>query len=165
MRTITHKTNHKTTKLQCSIEQYANERGSNLEILFERLWKSLGDPSRLPEREYIFAHPRKFRFDFAWPSLKIAVEIDGDTRGSPVICHNCRSKVRAVAKNGTIGRELRLGGRHSRGDGFQSDSEKQNLATCLGWSVLRLTADDLTSRPTHTIDLLNRLIDSKQPHT
>ena len=29
-----------------------------------------------PEREYIFAYPRKWRIDFAWPDKKLAVEIE-----------------------------------------------------------------------------------------
>lgn len=29
-----------------------------------------------PEREFIFAPPRRWRIDFAWPELKIAVEVE-----------------------------------------------------------------------------------------
>lgn len=34
-------------------------------------------------------------------------------------------------------------GRHQRPTGFQSDIEKYNEATRLGWRVLRFTGDDL----------------------
>jgi hypothetical protein len=30
-----------------------------------------------PEREYVFAEGRRFRFDFAWPRQRLAVEVDG----------------------------------------------------------------------------------------
>lgn len=62
-----------------------------------------------PTREHVFAPPRKWRFDFAWPELKMAVEIHG----------------------GIFQR-----GRHSRGAGQIADFEKQNAAVLDGWRVL-----------------------------
>lgn len=72
-----------------------------------------------PEREYVFAPPRKFRFDFAWPDMRLAVEIEGGT---------------------LFGKS-----RHSRGAGFVRDCEKYNLATLAGWSVLRFTTEMVQS--------------------
>jgi len=63
-----------------------------------------------PHREYKFIKGRKFRFDFAWPDKKIAVEIDGGT-------FSC--------------------GRHTRGVGFRNDCIKFNLAMLDGWRVFR----------------------------
>jgi very-short-patch-repair endonuclease len=65
-----------------------------------------------PEREYVFAKPRKFRFDFCWPDMRLAAEVEGGTW---------------------------VGGRHTRGTGFEKDAEKYNLATLGGWRVLRFT--------------------------
>jgi len=65
-----------------------------------------------PLREYAFALPRKWRFDFAFPASRIAVEIEGGA---------C------------------TGGRHSRGHGFTADAAKYNAAVLLGWRVLRYT--------------------------
>ena len=65
-------------------------------------------------REYKFAENRKFRFDFAWPTKWVAVEIEGGIWNE---------------------------GRHTRGVGFAADCEKYNLATVDGWRVLRYTAD------------------------
>jgi very-short-patch-repair endonuclease len=65
------------------------------------------------EREHVFAPPRRYRFDFAWPELKVAAEVEGGTW---------------------------TGGRHTRGDGFERDAEKYNLAALDGWRVLRFTA-------------------------
>lgn len=63
-----------------------------------------------PEVEYRFAPPRRWRFDYAWPSAKVAVEIEGG---------------------------IWIRGRHVRGAGYASDIEKYNCATELGWRILR----------------------------
>ena len=66
----------------------------------------------LPEREFLFHKRRKWRFDFAWPDLLIAVEVEGGVFS---------------------------GGRHVRGQGYESDCEKYNEAQLIGWMVLRFT--------------------------
>ena len=66
----------------------------------------------LPVREYRFAPPRRWRFDFAWLKQRVAVEIEGGT-WSP-----------------------RTRG-HTSGAGYQANLEKYNRATLLGWWVLR----------------------------
>jgi very-short-patch-repair endonuclease len=63
-----------------------------------------------PERELAFHPKRKWRFDFAFPGYRLAVEIEG----------------------GTWAR-----GRHSRGSGYLKDCEKYNTAAMMGWKVLR----------------------------
>lgn len=65
-----------------------------------------------PEREYVFLDDRKFRFDFAWPWIHLAVEVEGGSWS---------------------------GGRHTRGLGFERDCEKYNEATIAGWQVFRVT--------------------------
>ncbi len=72
----------------------------------------------IPDREYVFLQGRKFRFDFAWPGLKIAVEIEGGTRQN---------------------------GRHQRHEGFTNDTRKYNLATLHGWRVFRFTSEQVKS--------------------
>lgn len=67
-----------------------------------------------PEREYVFHPGRRFRFDFAFPSHRLAVEVDGGTWQI---------------------------GRHQTAVGFAKDCEKFNLATLDGWRVLRYTTD------------------------
>jgi very-short-patch-repair endonuclease len=62
------------------------------------------------EREYRFHPERRWRFDYAWPSAKVAVECDGG---------------------------IYTQGRHSRGPGQEADNEKLNKAATLGWVVLR----------------------------
>ena len=63
-------------------------------------------------QEYRFHTVRKWRFDFAWPSKMLAVELDGGTW---------------------------ISGRHNTGIGIDSDCEKYNAATLDGWRVLRFT--------------------------
>ena len=65
------------------------------------------------EREYRFHVERKYRFDFAWPHLLLAVELEGG---------------------------IWTGGAHSRPLGILRDMEKSNLAVMCGWSVLRFSS-------------------------
>jgi very-short-patch-repair endonuclease len=64
--------------------------------------------------EYRFHSTRRWRFDFAIPDKKIAIEIEGGTWS---------------------------GGRHTRGGGFRKDCEKYNTAAGLGWKIFRFTSD------------------------
>jgi very-short-patch-repair endonuclease len=69
---------------------------------------------KLPEpvREFVFAKPRRWRADFAWPELKVLVEVEGGTW---------------------------VNGRHNRGAGFEADLIKYNAAALLGYAVLRFS--------------------------
>lgn len=89
---------------------------SYLEGVFAQQAKALKLP--VMQEEYAFHKTRRWRFDFAWPQFKLAVELEG----------------------GTLSR-----GRHVRPQGFQNDCEKYNKATLLGWQVLRFTSCDINS--------------------
>ena len=67
------------------------------------------------ELEFAFHPTRKWRFDFAWPERKVAVEVEGVVFG----------------KRGQ--------GRHQTAIGLSADCEKYNEALLLGWRVLRVT--------------------------
>ena len=71
---------------------------------------------KLPEpvREHRFHAIRKWRFDFAYPAHKLAIEVEGGVWS---------------------------GGRHTRGSGFVKDMEKYNTALMDGWRVYRCTPD------------------------
>lgn len=70
------------------------------------------------QREYKFMDGRRWRFDFAFPQRKIAVEIQGGTW---------------------------IGGRHVSGSGYEKDCEKYNTAVLNGWKVLKLTTNHVKS--------------------
>ena len=63
----------------------------------------------VPVPEHYFAKPRLWRFDLAWPDLKLAIEFQGGayTRG-----------------------------RHNRPTGFIQDCEKFSTAATMGWRLL-----------------------------
>jgi hypothetical protein len=66
--------------------------------------------------EYRFHPDRKWRFDYAWPGLKIAIEYDGIMQR-------------------TVG--------HNSLGGILRDSEKINEAQRLGWRVFRANAKNV----------------------
>jgi very-short-patch-repair endonuclease len=80
----------------------------------------------IPEKEYKFdcTGKRRFRFDFAWPKLKLAVEVEG-----------------GIWIKGLSGR----GGAHSLPSNIIRDMEKNNLAVKQGWRVFRFTPDQIQS--------------------
>lgn len=80
---------------------------SRLEFILEL---QLDDAGISFEREYRFDSQRLWRFDFAMPDQKLAIECEG-----------------AVWSNG----------RHTRGAGYIKDLEKYNEAVLQGWRVLR----------------------------
>lgn len=47
-------------------------------------WSRLFPNAQMPVREYRFHETRRWRFDFAWPSHMVAVEIDGRGRHQTV---------------------------------------------------------------------------------
>jgi hypothetical protein len=69
-----------------------------------------------PVQEYKFHHTRRFRFDFAWPSVLIAAEVQG-------------------------GQWVTGGGRHQRGAHLDNEYEKLNLAAMGGWRVFLFTTN------------------------
>lgn len=75
-----------------------------------------GLPAPVPE--YRFHPTRKWRYDYAWPDHRIALEIDGG---------------------------IWTGGRHTRGAGYLGDMEKLNAAALLGWRVFRCTPQQAQS--------------------
>jgi very-short-patch-repair endonuclease len=77
-----------------------------------------------PVREYKFHPTRRWKFDFAYPDQKIAIEVEGGTW---------------------------ISGRHSRGSGYQADCEKYNAAVLLGWKVLRFTRAMIEGNAVETI--------------
>lgn len=80
------------------------------------------------EREHQFDQQRKWRFDFAFPAIKIAVEYEGGI---------------FMDRSG-----------HNSHTGIQRDIEKYNRAQALGWKIVRCTAKDYTTVPKSLNDLV-----------
>ena len=87
--------------------------------MFARICVAAGLPE--PEPEYRFAPPRRWRFDWAWPDRKVAIEVQGG---------------------------LFIQGRHSRGAALLKEHEKLNEAAAQGWRVLYAVPKELHSLST-----------------
>jgi very-short-patch-repair endonuclease len=88
-----------------------------------------------PVREFVFAPPRRWRFDFAWPLQRLALEVEG-----------------AV---------FRLGpSRHTFGPSFAKDCDKYNAAAVAGWLVLRVTSTHIQSGA--AIQVLQQAFEARQ---
>lgn len=95
------------------------------EAQFRRLLLSVDDRWRCPVPQHYFARPRKWRFDWAWPSVKVAVEVHGGEWS---------------------------GGRHGTGSGIVADCEKARAAARLGWIVLPIAGSELDKRPVQVLE-------------
>ena len=80
-------------------------------------------------KEFRFHPKRLWRFDYAIPEHKIALEVEGG---------------------------VWTGGRHTRPQGFLGDIEKYNTATLMGWRLLRTTPSELLTKK--TLDVLKMAI-------
>lgn len=96
-----------------------NKERKNVEDLFTRLVAQ--EVGVACVREYRFHPKRRWRFDYAIPSHKIAIEIEGG---------------------------VWTYGRHNRARGYLADMEKYNEATRLGWRLLRFTPQEQYTAPT-----------------
>ena len=94
-------------------------------------WLCVGQGLPEPVKEYRFHAVRKWRFDYAFPALMIALEVEGG---------------------------VWTGGRHTRGAGYLGDVDKYNEAALLGWLVLRCTPSKLR---TQGLALLQRAVHAR----
>lgn len=86
----------------------------------------------LPVAEFLFAPPRRWRFDWCWPALMVAAEREGG---------------------------VWTGGRHVRGAGYLKDMQKYNEAAILGWTLVRFTPEQ--ERNGEALALIERAIRRK----
>ena len=82
---------------------------------FEHVWNTDGIDGPMT-KEFAFDNSRKWRFDFAWPTVKVAVEIDGFGYG------------------------------HQAQQNIAKGHEKQNAAVLQGWKILRYSSRQLGSK-------------------
>lgn len=93
----------------------SNGNRKKLEDDFAFNWTALEGPLLI--REFIFHDTRRWRFDFAVPSKKIAIEIQGGLY---------------AAQSG-----------HRSKEGVERDYEKINEALFGGWQVFQITSDNI----------------------
>ena len=122
---------------------------SQLERAFLTQWRRLAPGAPEPVAEYRFAARyvglgpgvrkrikdaglQDWRFDFAFPWMMVALELDGGTWTK---------------------------GRHTRGAGYRGDCEKLNAATSLGWRCYRVTTDMLRDDPAGVVAMVREAID------
>ena len=84
----------------------------------------------LPVAEHRFHPVRRWRFDFAWPDSRVALEVEGGAYSA---------------------------GRHVRAEGFLADCEKYSEAAALGWRIIRVPPADLCA--TRTLAWIRRALD------
>jgi very-short-patch-repair endonuclease len=122
---------------------------------------------RLPrvEQQHYFAKciGRRWRFDFAFPDYKLAVEIEGLVvrrvwsaelqGGGPVT-------IKGYVANVTKCEAMTVAmGRHATITGFREDTQKYNTAAMLGWTVIRFLQNDV--KPGHAIEMTQRVLAAK----
>lgn len=92
---------------------------------------NLLDVSDLPRpvRELKFHSVKGWKFDFAWPDLMIALEVEGG---------------------------IFIGGRHSGGVGMLQDFSKYNEAAIAGWRIVKVVPKELNTRA--TLQMLRRIL-------
>ena len=110
---------------------------SHLERSFAQWLEEQPDIPR-PVTEHPFAAPaRRWRFDFAWPHHKVAVEVDG-------LLFSGRA-------------------RHQTVSGVHADAAKYEAAQLLGWVVYRVPGGWVTDRRAQTMDTLRQMLTRRQP--
>lgn len=87
----------------------------------------------IPQREYAFWPGRRFRFDFAWPEHRVALESEGGAWTN---------------------------GAHTRGKHFRQDCRKYSEAAVLGWCVIRVLSQDLNEP--ETFELIQRALEARK---
>jgi len=109
-------------------------------------FKSHGIPNA--KLEYVFASPRKWRFDYCWKGCTCCGVFKYDICG-PGCLEN--AKVALEVEGGVW-----TGGRHVSGAGFVKDMEKYNEAACDGWRIIRCQPRELLTKA--TADLIKRAL-------
>ena len=94
----------------------SSSRTSNLELAAKQILQAHKVEPFV--QEYKFHPIRRWRFDFAWPEKKLALEVEGG---------------------------IFRGGRHTSPKGFINDCEKYNTAALMGWTVIRVTSPQIKS--------------------
>lgn len=107
-------------------------------------------PPHVRELRFAKSIERQWRFDFAWPALRLAVEIEGLVvyRGWVAKLDGKEPVTRGDRVTNVLEVESRMlvMGRHATIGGFEEDCEKYGEALILGWRVLRFSQNQVLKR-------------------
>jgi len=95
---------------------YAKKACQCKELALLQQIRAVGLPE--PIREFVFLPGRKYRADFAYPDVRLLIEVEGGVYGT---------------------------GGHSTGRGITRDIEKGNAAVLEGYRVIRCSGEHVTS--------------------
>lgn len=102
-----------TVRVRAAIEP--EERTDKYEVmLMQELMQFRYEGLPLPECQYRWHETRQFRADFAYPGMKVLVEVQG----------------------GIYANKSGESGRHTTGIGYEADRARSNLAQRCGWMIL-----------------------------
>ncbi len=90
------------------------------------------------EPEFRFHTVRRWRFDWAIESIKLAVEVEGVTHYGDAI------------------------GRHQSADGIEGDMVKYNVGVLAGWAVLRYSQRMIKADPEGVVKQISEAIESRK---
>jgi len=92
-------------------------------------------PTNRNDKEYRVVPDRGWRFDYAYPDLRIGIEVHGG---------------------------IWVRGGHTRGSGFIKDREKFNRAAIAGWLVLEFPIITTDTLPDDCVDMILMAIESRR---
>lgn len=111
--------------------KFPPKKGKALEWLEWNLMYWSNERALSMVREHQFDEQRKWRFDFCWPAIRVALEFEGGI---------------FLAKSG-----------HNTAKHYNKDTDKYNRAAVLGWDVIRVTAMNYKS----SLQILNEIVCQK----
>lgn len=139
---IAGRTNNEAVKALVSDQKI---KAQNSDFFFDLIISS-GLPK--PEQELRFHHTRRWRFDYAWPELMLAVEVEGG-----IFTHR---RGTFVDKKGKVRKKQ---SRHLTIKGFEEDAIKYANAEILGWHVMRFSTRQCKNGV--AIDLIKEYIEKR----
>lgn len=111
-------------------------KSSDLETRFLLMLRAYGLPE--PLCEVVYAPPRRFRADFAYPApVSLLIEVEGGVWG---------------------------GGKHGTGRGVEIDCDKSRHAALHGWRVYRVTRKSMDEKPGELMEMLKAIVMGLPPH-
>jgi len=119
---------HKGHSAGKNIIRKKSQKTKAIEWLEWNLMYWSNEKALIMEKEHQFCKDRGWRFDFAWPSIKLALEYEGGI---------------FMPRSG-----------HNTPKTYTKDTEKYNKSAILGWRVIRVTALNYTT----ALKTLNELI-------